>query len=109
MDWEEGPLGHLLSAVASKLTVRCRSIDGDGKADLAGHGGADKAVDAYPSEQYGPCVQRRRAAGVALRALCVSCPLRPIPGVFQIRATSPPELECVFPGRRRTLAIGSDG
>jgi MOSC domain-containing protein YiiM len=45
--------GIFKSPVAAKLTVRCRSIDGDGKADLAVHGGVEKAVDAYPSKRYG--------------------------------------------------------
>ena len=32
--------------------VRATNIDGDGQADLAVHGGPDKAVYAFPSEHY---------------------------------------------------------
>lgn len=50
--------GHLVSTgifkrpVAEKVTVRKLNIDGDEQADLTVHGGVDKAVYAYPVEQY---------------------------------------------------------
>ena len=50
--------GIFKSPVAAKLTVRRLNIDGDGQADLAVHGGPDKAVYAYPSEHYGPWRER---------------------------------------------------
>ena len=45
--------GIFKSPVATKRPVRRLSIDGDGQADLAVHGGPDKAVYAYPGEHYG--------------------------------------------------------
>ena len=50
--------GIFKSPVAAKLSVRRLNLDGDGQADLAVHGGPDKAVYAYPSEHYGPWGER---------------------------------------------------
>jgi MOSC domain-containing protein YiiM len=44
--------GIFKSPVAAKLTVRHLNIDGDGQADLAVHGGPDKAVYTSPGEHY---------------------------------------------------------
>ena len=44
--------------VDGAVMVRRLNIDGDGQADLAVHGGPDKAVYAYPSEHYGPWGER---------------------------------------------------
>jgi MOSC domain-containing protein YiiM len=44
--------GIFKSPVAATLSVRRLNLDGDGQADLAVHGGPDKAVYAYPSEHY---------------------------------------------------------
>ena len=38
--------------VAGPITVRRLNLDGDRQADLSVHGGADKAVYAYPAEHY---------------------------------------------------------
>ena len=38
--------------VSGRVTVRRLNLDGDRQADLRVHGGADKAVYAYPSEYY---------------------------------------------------------
>ena len=46
--------GIFKSPVAAKLSLRRLNLDGDGQADLAVHGGPDKAVYAYPSEHYEP-------------------------------------------------------
>ncbi len=35
-----------------RIALRYLNLDGDGQADLAAHGGPDKAVYAYPSEHY---------------------------------------------------------
>jgi MOSC domain-containing protein YiiM len=51
--------GIFKNPVATKLAVRRLKIDGDGQADLAVHGGSDKAVYAYPSEHYGFWEERR--------------------------------------------------
>lgn len=40
------------SPVAGPVKVRTMNLDGDGQADLRVHGGASKAVYAYPSEHY---------------------------------------------------------
>jgi len=40
--------------VAGPVMVRSLNLDGDRQADLAVHGGPDKAVYAYPSEHYEP-------------------------------------------------------
>jgi len=40
------------SPVDGRVTVRTLNLDGDRQADLAVHGGVDKAVYAYPSEHY---------------------------------------------------------
>jgi MOSC domain-containing protein YiiM len=45
--------GIFKSPIAMKVPVRRLNIDGDGQADLAVHGGPDKAVYAYPGEHYG--------------------------------------------------------
>jgi MOSC domain-containing protein YiiM len=39
--------------VAGPVMARALNLDGDRQADLAVHGGPDKAVYAYPSEHYG--------------------------------------------------------
>jgi MOSC domain-containing protein YiiM len=49
--------GKILSAilklpVRGPVTVRKLNLDGDRQADLSVHGGADKAVHVYPSEDY---------------------------------------------------------
>ncbi len=40
--------------VAGRVRVRRLNLDGDAQADLTVHGGADKAVYAYPAEHYEP-------------------------------------------------------
>ena len=45
--------GIFKSPVATRLPVRRLSIDGDGQANLAVHGGPDKAVYSYAGEHYG--------------------------------------------------------
>lgn len=40
--------------VAGAARIRRHNLDGDAQADLNVHGGATKAVYAYPSEHYGP-------------------------------------------------------
>src|SRR5712691_6271348 len=40
------------SAVAGRVRVAQLNIEGDAQADLSVHGGADKAIYAYPSEHY---------------------------------------------------------
>jgi MOSC domain-containing protein YiiM len=40
------------SVTSDKVRVRATNIDGDGQADLRVHGGADKAVYAYPSDHW---------------------------------------------------------
>jgi MOSC domain-containing protein YiiM len=42
----------LKTPVAGPVAVRKLNLDGDAQADLSVHGGADKAVYAYPSEHY---------------------------------------------------------
>jgi len=44
--------GIFKSPVAGKLKARRLNLDGDEQADLTVHGGPDKAVYAYPIEQY---------------------------------------------------------
>jgi MOSC domain-containing protein YiiM len=46
--------GIFKEPVAGTLPLRRLNLDGDAQADLSVHGGPDKAVYAYPSEQYGP-------------------------------------------------------
>ena len=41
-----------LQTVDRRLRLRSLNLDGDGQADLAVHGGVDKAVYAFPSEHY---------------------------------------------------------
>lgn len=48
--------------VAGPVRVSPLSLEGDGQADLEVHGGAEKAVYAYPSEHYAPW---RRELGLA--------------------------------------------
>lgn len=45
--------GIYKSPVAGAVWLRRRNLAGDGQADLRVHGGADKAVYAYPFEHYG--------------------------------------------------------
>jgi MOSC domain-containing protein YiiM len=87
MEWNGRTVltGIFKSPVAAKLNERRRSMDGDGKADLAGHGGVDKAVDAYPSEHYGPWRQR---LGRKL-----------MPGIFEEKLTTASLLEARKQGR----------
>lgn len=44
--------GIFKSPVAGPLILRCTNLDGDRQADLSVHGGANKAVYAYPFEHY---------------------------------------------------------
>jgi MOSC domain-containing protein YiiM len=44
--------GIFKQAVAGRIAVRWLNLDGDRQADLAVHGGSDKAVYAYPAEHY---------------------------------------------------------
>jgi len=44
--------GIFKEPVEGKVTVRTLNLDGDEQADLSVHGGRDKAVYAYPVEQY---------------------------------------------------------
>jgi MOSC domain-containing protein YiiM len=44
--------GIFKAPVSDRVMVRSLNLDGDGQADLAVHGGADKAVYAYPLEHY---------------------------------------------------------
>ncbi|NUM54769.1 MAG: MOSC domain-containing protein [Candidatus Hydrogenedentes bacterium] len=50
----KGPVetGIFKEPVEGRVAVRKLNIDGDGQADLRFHGGADKAVYAYPVEHY---------------------------------------------------------
>lgn len=51
--------------VAGSVTVGPLGLQGDEQADLAIHGGLDKAVYAYPAEHYAFWRQARREAGAA--------------------------------------------
>jgi MOSC domain-containing protein YiiM len=55
VDWRGTKVltGIFKGPVAATLPVRRLNIDGDRQADLAVHGGPDKAVYAYPGEHYG--------------------------------------------------------
>ncbi len=44
--------GIFKEAVEERIRVRALNLDGDRQADLSVHGGASKAVYAYPSEHY---------------------------------------------------------
>ncbi len=50
----DGPVetGIFKEPVDGRIAVRATNLDGDGQADLRFHGGADKAVYAYPVEHY---------------------------------------------------------
>jgi MOSC domain-containing protein YiiM len=52
--WHGTPItaGIWKEPVSGRVTVRRLNLDGDRQADLRVHGGADKAVYAYPSEYY---------------------------------------------------------
>jgi len=50
--------------VAGPVAVRALNLDGDRQADLTAHGGREKAVYAYPSEDY--AYWRAELPGVAL-------------------------------------------
>lgn len=52
--WRGRPIttGIFKEPVVDRVPVRALNIDGDRQADLRVHGGADKAVYAYPSEFY---------------------------------------------------------
>ena len=45
--------GIFKSPVSGRVPVRRLNLDGDGQADLTGHGGVNRAVYAYPYEHYG--------------------------------------------------------
>ena len=45
--------GIFKKPVSGPVMMRALNLDGDGQADLTVHGGASKAVYAYPSEHYG--------------------------------------------------------
>jgi len=52
--WKGGSVstGIFKEPVQGRVTVRRLNLDGDRQADLSVHGGADKAVYAYPAEHY---------------------------------------------------------
>src|SRR5947199_8626407 len=52
--WKGGSVGTGIfkEPVQGRVTVRRLNLDGDRQADLSAHGGADKAVYAYPAEHY---------------------------------------------------------
>ena len=52
--WKGGSVGTGIfkGPVRGRVTVRRLNLDGDRQADLSVHGGADKAVYAYPAEHY---------------------------------------------------------
>jgi MOSC domain-containing protein YiiM len=54
VDWNGNQVatGIFKLPVSGKVTVRRLNLDGDEQADLTVHGGPDKAVYAYPIEQY---------------------------------------------------------
>jgi len=54
VDWhgEKVATGIFKMPVAGKVKARRLNLDGDEQADLTVHGGPDKAVYAYPEEQY---------------------------------------------------------
>jgi MOSC domain-containing protein YiiM len=56
--------GIFKEPVDGPVMMRTLNLDGDGQADLTVHGGASKAVYAYPSEHYG--YWRRELPGVDL-------------------------------------------
>jgi MOSC domain-containing protein YiiM len=60
--------GIFKQPVAGRVMVRRLNLDGDRQADLTVHGGAEKAVYAYPGEHY---------AYDGFPALPMHCPLRP--------------------------------
>ncbi|MGW8180075.1 MAG: MOSC domain-containing protein [bacterium] len=45
--------GIFKEPVAGEVAVHFEHLEGDGQAELAVHGGRDKAIYAYPSEHYG--------------------------------------------------------
>lgn len=47
--WRSGFVKH---PVSGAVMLAAHNLAGDGQADLDAHGGADKAVNAYPSEHY---------------------------------------------------------
>ncbi|MFQ5941317.1 MAG: MOSC domain-containing protein [Nitrososphaerales archaeon] len=49
---QEVETGIFKEAVQGRVNLRKLNLDGDRQADLTVHGGADKAVYAYPSEHY---------------------------------------------------------
>ncbi len=52
--WRSRPITTAIfkEPVAGRVPIRALNLDGDRQADLRVHGGADKAVYAYPSEFY---------------------------------------------------------
>ena len=52
--WNEKSVltGIFKESVTGRISVRQFNLDGDGQADLSVHGGATKAVYAYPAEHY---------------------------------------------------------
>lgn len=54
VNWKGKPVstGIFKQPVAERVMMRLLNLDGDRQADLTVHGGAEKAVYAYPSEHY---------------------------------------------------------
>lgn len=54
VQWKDKSIstGIFKTPVSGRTAVRFLNLDGDGQADLSVHGGADKAVYAYPAEHY---------------------------------------------------------
>ncbi len=52
--WKSKPVltGIFKGPIAGRVMLRTLNLDGDQQADLSVHGGADKAVYAYPAEHY---------------------------------------------------------
>ena len=78
--------GIFKEPVQGRVTVRRLNLDGDRQADLSVHGGADKAVYAYPAEHYH--YWRGELAGMAM-------PFGPfgLPGMFGENLTTEGLLE----------------
>src|SRR3979411_582349 len=66
VDWNGEPVatGIYKEPVQGPVMLRRLNLDGDGQADLSVHGGASKAVYAYPSEHYAFC--RAELPGIVL-------------------------------------------
>src|SRR5437763_16764225 len=83
---ETNSTGIFKEPVQGRVTVRRLNLDGDRQADLSVHGGADKAVYAYPAEHYH--YWRGELAGMAM-------PFGPfgLPGMFGENLTTEGLLE----------------